>query len=128
MSFSSLSSWVTTSSSEALVSVLGSSVCRECSQSGADHVVDDLLLLRSDIDSKTSCTVGSSSVAVFCLRFRSRSRRRGCRRGVVLQLETGVDDRLVGMDLDLAVGVRDLDVVDQGAGIGPRQNQRESRG
>jgi hypothetical protein len=43
----------------------------------------------------------------------------------VLEIEAGVDDRLVNDRLDLAIRMRDLDVVNQGAGIGTRQDKRD---
>jgi hypothetical protein len=42
-----------------------------------------------------------------------------------LQLETGVDDCLIHVNFDFPVGMCDGDVVDQGARIGTRQNQRD---
>jgi hypothetical protein len=43
----------------------------------------------------------------------------------VLQLETGVDDGLIHVNIDLAVTVGDSDVIDQGARVGTRQDQRK---
>jgi hypothetical protein len=43
----------------------------------------------------------------------------------VLQLETGVDDRLIHVNFDLPVAMGDGDVVDQGAGIGTCQHERD---
>jgi hypothetical protein len=99
-------------------------------QSGTDHVVDDGLLvlvhglvdlLNRGVVVRGHLLLGLGVSHLGCLRLFLLGRRSVG----VLQLETGVDDRLIHVNIDLAVAVRDSDVVDQSARIGARQDQRQ---